>query len=55
MANEILMQLNFWIFLTEPVFEVQFLFAATATNDIGCFIRKPVNMDDLVKRINADI
>jgi hypothetical protein len=56
MANEILMQLNFWIFLTEPVFEVQFLFpAATATDDIGCFIRKPVNMDDLVKRINAEI
>jgi hypothetical protein len=29
--------------------------AATATDDIGCFIRKPVDMDDLVKRINAEI
>ena len=29
--------------------------AATSTNDIGCFIRKPVGMDDLVKRINAEI
>src|SRR5712691_3384369 len=28
--------------------------AATTTDDIGCFIRKPVDMDDLVKRINAD-
>jgi len=28
MANEILIQLNFWIFLTEPVLEVQFLFPA---------------------------
>ena len=26
-----------------------------ATDDIGCFIRKPVDMDDLVKRINAEI
>jgi hypothetical protein len=56
MTNEILMQLNFWIFLTEPVFEVQFLFpAATATDELGCFIRKPVDMDDLVKRIKAEI
>jgi two-component system, OmpR family, response regulator ChvI len=29
--------------------------AATSTDDIGCFIRKPVDMDDLVKRINAEI
>jgi two-component system, OmpR family, response regulator ChvI len=29
--------------------------AATVTNDIGCFIRKPVDMDDLVKRIKAEI
>jgi len=29
--------------------------AATTTDDIGCFIRKPVDMDDLVKRINAEI
>jgi DNA-binding response OmpR family regulator len=29
--------------------------AATTTDDIGCFIRKPVNIDDLVKRINAEI
>src|SRR5206468_4709798 len=29
--------------------------AATSTDDIGCFIRKPVNLDDLVKRINAEI
>jgi CheY-like chemotaxis protein len=28
--------------------------AATATDDIGCFIRKPVDMHDLVKRINGD-
>ena len=26
-----------------------------ATDDIGCFIRKPVDMDDLVKKINAEI
>jgi CheY-like chemotaxis protein len=26
-----------------------------STDDIGCFIRKPVDMDDLVKRINAEI
>jgi len=26
-----------------------------AIDDIGCFIRKPVDMDDLVKRINAEI
>jgi two-component system, OmpR family, response regulator ChvI len=29
--------------------------AATSTDDIGCFIRKPVDMDDLVKRINAEV
>jgi two-component system, OmpR family, response regulator ChvI len=29
--------------------------AATSTDDIGCFIRKPVDMDDLVKRKNAEI
>ena len=29
--------------------------AATSTDDIGCFIRKPVDIDDLVKRINAEI
>jgi CheY-like chemotaxis protein len=29
--------------------------SATSTDDIGCFIRKPVDMDDLVKRINAEI
>ena len=29
--------------------------AATTTDDIGCFIRKPVDMDDLVKRINAEV
>jgi CheY-like chemotaxis protein len=29
--------------------------AASTTDDIGCFIRKPVDMDDLVKRINAEI
>jgi CheY-like chemotaxis protein len=29
--------------------------AAATTDDIGCFIRKPVDMDDLVKRINAEI
>jgi CheY-like chemotaxis protein len=28
--------------------------AATTTDDIGCFIRKPVDIDDLVKRINAE-
>ena len=29
--------------------------AANTTDDIGCFIRKPIDMDDLVKRINAEI
>ena len=29
--------------------------AATSTDDIGCFIRKPVDIDDLVKRINAEV
>jgi CheY-like chemotaxis protein len=26
-----------------------------ASDDLGCFIRKPVDMDDLVKRINAEV
>jgi two-component system, OmpR family, response regulator ChvI len=29
--------------------------AATSTDDIGCFIRKPADIDDLVKRINAEV
>jgi DNA-binding response OmpR family regulator len=29
--------------------------AATTTDDIGCFIRKPVDMDDLVKRIKGEM
>jgi DNA-binding response OmpR family regulator len=29
--------------------------AASTTDDIGCFIRKPVDMDDLVKRIDAEV
>ncbi len=29
--------------------------AASTTDDIGCFIRKPIDMDDLVKRIQAEI
>src|SRR2546422_2322541 len=29
--------------------------AVTSTDDIGCFIRKPVDMDDLVKRIKVCI
>ena len=29
--------------------------AVTTADDLGCFIRKPVDMDDLVKRINAEI
>jgi DNA-binding response OmpR family regulator len=29
--------------------------AATTTDDIGCFIRKPVDLDFLVKRINEEI
>ena len=29
--------------------------AATSTDDIGCFIRKPVDFYDLVKRINAEV
>jgi len=29
--------------------------AASTTDDIGCFIRKPVDMDDLVKRIKAEV
>jgi DNA-binding NtrC family response regulator len=26
-----------------------------ASDDIGCFIRKPVDIDDLIKRINAEV
>jgi len=26
-----------------------------ASDDLGCFIRKPVDMDDFVKRIKAEI
>jgi two-component system response regulator VanR len=26
-----------------------------ASDNLGCFIRKPVDMDDLVKRINAEV
>ena len=29
--------------------------SATTTGDIGCFIRKPVDMDDLVKRIKEEM
>ena len=29
--------------------------AVTTADDLGCFIRKPVDIDDLVKRINAEI
>src|SRR6266566_8928133 len=29
--------------------------AATTSDDIGCFIRKPVDMDDLVKQIRVNI
>ena len=29
--------------------------AATSIDNIGCFIRKPVDIDDLVKRINAEV
>jgi CheY-like chemotaxis protein len=29
--------------------------AVTTTDDIGCFIRKPVDMDDLVKRIKGEM
>jgi response regulator RpfG family c-di-GMP phosphodiesterase len=28
--------------------------AATTTDDIGCFIRKPVDMDDLVKHMKGE-
>src|SRR6266581_2352556 len=28
---------------------------ATTTDDIGCFIRKPIDMDDLVKRIKVEL
>jgi hypothetical protein len=26
-----------------------------ASDDIGCFIRKPVDIDDLITRINAEV
>jgi hypothetical protein len=29
--------------------------AATTTDDIGCFIRKPVDIDDLVKLIKREL
>src|SRR5207302_8302839 len=29
--------------------------AATTTDDIGCFIRKPVDVDDLIKHIEAEL
>jgi DNA-binding NtrC family response regulator len=29
--------------------------AATTTDDIGCFIRKPVDMDDLVKHVKGEL
>ncbi len=29
--------------------------AVTTADDLGCFIRKPVDMDDLVRRIKAEI
>jgi CheY-like chemotaxis protein len=29
--------------------------AATSTDDIGCFIRKPIDIDNLVKSINAEV
>jgi len=29
--------------------------AATTTDDIGCFIRKPVDIDDLTKHIEAEL
>jgi DNA-binding response OmpR family regulator len=29
--------------------------AATTTDDIACFIRKPIDVDNFVKRINAEI
>jgi CheY-like chemotaxis protein len=29
--------------------------AATSTDDIGCFIRKPIDVDDLIKHIEAEL
>jgi len=29
--------------------------AATTTDDIGCFIRKPIDVDDLIKHIEAEL
>jgi two-component SAPR family response regulator len=29
--------------------------AATTTDDIGCFIRKPVDVDNLIKHIEAEL
>jgi CheY-like chemotaxis protein len=29
--------------------------SATTTDDIGCFIRKPVDVDDLIKHIEAEL
>ena len=29
--------------------------AANTTDDIGCFIRKPVDMDDLVKHVKGEL
>jgi len=29
--------------------------AATTTDDIGCFIRKPVDVDDFIKHIEAEL
>jgi two-component system response regulator VanR len=29
--------------------------AATSTDDIGCFIRKPIDVDDFIKHIEAEL
>jgi len=29
--------------------------ASTTTDDIGCFIRKPITLDDLIKHIEAEL
>ena len=29
--------------------------AATTTDDIGCYIRKPVDVDDLIRHIEAEL
>jgi len=29
--------------------------SVTTTNDIGCFIRKPVDVDNLIKHIEAEL